>query len=265
MGWVSKSSWGYPGHLIYSKNSHCLPKIPGKEILSRTHKAYGRMDDFSKIGFAAITFALADAGIPQSDHKLADHKLAEPKLAEPKKNICIIASSVLGCLETDIHYQATLSRKKGILPSPAIFAYTLPSSFLGEASIYHGLTGESFMIEEELFNGLRGLSLGLDLLEDGGCDTLVCGLCNSDLYSDIKMAEPAMEGPAPEPGALFFVLEKQASQSCYGPCYGTITEDRAQNIFSHEGKKITSLTDLGKDILAYTQKTNTKTTQGKKI
>ncbi len=256
MGWVSKSSWGYPGHLIYSKNSHCLPKIPGKEILSRPHKAYGRMDNFSKIGFAAITFALADAGIPQ-----LEAKLTEPKLVKPQKNICMIASSVLGCLGTDIQYQATLSRKKGMLPSPAIFAYTLPSSFLGEASIYHGLTGESFMIEEELFNGLQGLSLGLDLLEDGGCDTLVCGLCNSDLYSDIKMAEPAMEGPAPEPGALFFVLEKQAAQSCCGPCYGTITEDRAQNIFSHEGKKITSLTDLGKNILAY-QKINTKTTQG---
>ncbi len=237
MGWVSKSSMGYPGHVLYSKSSHCLPKISGKEILSRPHKAFGRMDNFSKMGFAAITFALADAGIP----------------LESKKNIGMIASSITGCIETDIHYQATLSREKGILPSPTLFAYTLPSCFLGEASIYHGLTGESFMVEEELTNGLQGLSLGLDLLEEGGCDTLVCGICNSDLYSEVKMAGPTMEETSPESGALFFVLEKQAGKSCYG----TLTQDKARNIFSHEGKKVISLTDLGKTIQ--------KSVQGKKI
>jgi 3-oxoacyl-[acyl-carrier-protein] synthase II len=231
MGWVSESSRGYPGHVCYSINPHGLPKISGKEILDRPHKAFGRMDNFSKIGFAAITFALADVGIARS---------------EPKKNIAVIASSITGCLETDIHYQATLSREKGIFPSPTLFAYTLPSCFLGEASIYHGLTGESFMVEEEIPNGLQGLSLGLDLLEDGGCDVLVCGLCNSD----IKLVNPTINVIFPEFGALFFVLEKKGSK----PSHGIITESRAQNIFSFEGKKINSLTDLGKNILA--QKTN---------
>ncbi len=224
MGWVSESSRGYLGNICYSKNPQGLPKISGKEILDRPHKAFGRMDLFSKLGFAAITFALADARIA---------------ISEPKKNIAIIASSVTGCLETDIHYQATLSRKKGILPSPTLFAYTLPSCFLGEASIYHGLTGESFMIEEKIPNGLQGLSLGLDLLEDGGCDALICGQCNSGI-----------DATSPEPGALFFVFEKQGSKSGHG----TITENKAQNIFSHGNKTINSLTDLGKNILA--QKTN---------
>ena len=228
MGWVSKSSRGYPGHVHYSKHANCLPRISGKDILNRPHKAFGRMDNFSKMGFSAITFALADAGIP---------------LPGPK-NIVMIASSVTGCLETDIQYQTTLSRKNGILPSPTLFAYTLPSCFLGEAAIYHGITGESFMVEEEIGNGLRGLSLGLDLMEQGKSDTLVCGICNSDLYSEVKMAGANNEDSFPEPGALFFVLEKKADRSCHG----TITEDTALDIFSHEDKKIISLTDLGKTI-----------------
>jgi len=246
MGWVSESSRGYPGHVCYSKNPHGLPKISGKEILSRPHKGFGRMDNFSKIGFAAITFALADADICPSDSK---------------KNICMIASSVTGCIETDIHYQATLSREKGILPSPAIFAYTLPSCFLGEASIYHKLTGESFMIEEETANGLQGLSMAMDLLEEGECDTLVCGFCNSDLYSDLySTVKPLIQNmERPEPGAIFFVLEKQATKSRHG----TITRGTDQKDCFHKGKKIISLTDLGKTILA--QKIETKTTQGEKI
>ena len=231
MGWVSESSRGYPGQVLYSKEPLGLPRISGKEILDRPHKAFGRMDPFSKIGFAAITFALADAGIARS---------------ESKKNIAVIASSVTGCLETDITYQATLSREKGILPSPILFAYTLSSCFLGEASIYHGLAGESFMVEEETPNGLQGLSLGLDLLEDEGCDALVYGLCNSN----IKGVGPSINTAFQEPGALFFVFEKQNSR----PGHGIITENRSQNIFSHGNKKIDSLTDLGKNILA--KKTN---------
>ncbi|MCP3944574.1 MAG: hypothetical protein GY710_24275 [Desulfobacteraceae bacterium] len=227
MGWVSKASRGYPGHVLHSNDPSCLPRIPGKEILNRPYKAFGRMDNFSRIGFTAITFALADAGITPS---------------EQKKNIATIASSFTGCLETDIHYQDSLSRGKGILPSPTIFAHTLPSCFLGEASIYHGLTGESFMIEEELTDGHRVLSMAMDLLEEDGCDTLVCGLCNSD----IKLPDPIMEGKSPEPGALFLVLEKQRSK----PRYGILTEDTSQDIFSHEGKKFISLTDLAKNILA---------------
>ena len=230
MGWVSESSRGYPNQVLCSKEPHGPPRISGKEILDRPHKAFGRMDPFSKMGFTAITFALADAGIARS---------------ESKKNIAVIASSVTGCLETDITYQATLSPEKGILPSPTLFAYTLPSCFLGEASIYHGLTGESFMVEEEIPNGLQGLSLGLDLLKDEGCDALIYGLCNSNI-KDVGPINTAF----PEPGALFFVFEKQGSS----PGHGIITENRAQNIFFHGNKKINSLTDLGKNILV--KKTN---------
>ena len=230
MGWVSESSRGYPGHVNYSKNFHGLPKISGKEILSRPHKGFGRMDNFSKIGFAAITFALADAGICTSDSK---------------KNIGMIASSVTGCIETDVYYQATLSRKKGILPSPAIFAYTLPSCFLGEASIYHGLTGESFMIEEKTANGLQGLSLAMDLLEEGS-HTIICGFCNTDLYSDpVSLVQPPTQSMEIPVGAVFFVLEQQTAKSGYG----TITRDTAQKECFHKDKKIISLADLSKIVL----------------
>ena len=121
------------------------------------------------------------------------------------------------------------------------------------------------MIEEETANGLQGLSMAMDLLEEEECNTLVCGVCNSDLYSGFysslySNAKPPNQGmERPEPGALFFVLEKQASR----PGHGTITRETGQKGCFHDGKKIISLTDLGKTVLA--QKIDHKTAQGKII
>ncbi|MBU8848382.1 MAG: hypothetical protein KOO64_02510, partial [Desulfobacterales bacterium] len=149
IGWVSKDSMGYPDHIQQFDRKTTLPGIKRKDILNHPHKSFGRMDAFSKLGFAAIAFAMNDAGIKEE---------------RDKKNISIIASTVTGCLETDMNFQETILKK---VPSPAIFAYTLDSSFLGEASIYFGLTGESFVINEEKTNGLTGLLMALEIIDSG--------------------------------------------------------------------------------------------------
>jgi len=215
IGWVSKKSMGYPNYIQQFECDATLPGIKGKDILENPYKPFGRMDVFSKLGFTAITFAMKDAGIKRNGNK---------------KDISIIASTATGCLETDMRFRETLSKK---IPSPAIFAYTLDSSFLGEASIYFGLTGESFVINEEKTNGLAGLLMGLEIIDSGVSDIVLCGICNSDmkiLDSDSHIIKP---------GALFFVIEKKSLHS-----YGTLTSTSLTNIYYQHNIKITGLYDL---------------------
>ncbi|MCK5348858.1 MAG: hypothetical protein KAJ25_05685 [Desulfobacula sp.] len=215
IGWVSKKSMGYPNRIQQFECNATLPGIKGKDILDDPHKPFGRMDVFSKLGFAAIAFAMKDAGIKKDGDK---------------KNISMIASTVTGCLETDMSFRETMSKK---LPSPAIFAYTLDSSFLGEASIYFGLTGESFVINEKKTNGLTGLLMALEIIDSGVSDIVLCGMCNSD----IKILNA--NSHIIKPGSLFFVIEKKSLHS-----YGTITSTSLANIYYQRDIKITGLYDL---------------------
>ncbi len=217
IGWVSKESMGHTGCIQHFSPNTTLPGIKGKDILDRPHKPFGRMDAFSKLGFAAIAFAMKDAGI---------------KKADGKKNISLIASTVTGCLETDINFQETMSKK---LPSPAIFAYTLASCFLGESCIYFGLTGESFVINEEKTNGLKGLFMALEIIESGLSDIVLCGVCNSDIKA-INADSHTIK-----PGSLFFVIEKKCLHS-----YGTILSTSLENFYYQNDTEIYSLYDLAK-------------------
>ncbi len=215
IGWVSKESMGHTGCIQHFPPNTILPGIKGKDILDRPHKPFGRMDAFSKLGFAAIAFAMKDAGI---------------KKEEEKKNVSMIVSTVTGCLETDITFQETISKK---LPSPAIFAYTLASCFLGEACIYFGLIGESFVIDEAKTNGLEGLFMALEIIESGVSDVVLCGVCNSDIKA-INADSHTIK-----PGSLFFVIEKKCLHS-----YGTIQSTSLENFYYQNNVRITDLYEL---------------------
>ncbi|MCA1794217.1 MAG: hypothetical protein LC660_10185 [Desulfobacteraceae bacterium] len=172
-----------------------FPSLSALSVLGTPYKPFGRMDQFSKLGFSAIAFAMAHAGM---DLKDSVNTKKYPK--RKKRNIAMIAGSRTGSLETDFLYQATLSGEKGILPSPALFAYTLPSCFLGEAAIYHGLTGETLMIEDEQGLGFNALSMAMDNLISGRYPMVVCGVCNCG-------SSTGTQQKSPEPGALFLVLQ----------------------------------------------------------
>jgi len=225
MGWVVKSSMGWPGHIQYAQNSEHLPALSGKSVLGSPYKPFGRMDNFSKIGFSAIFFAMSQAKIDP-----------DPGGGKP---IPIIAGSRTGCLETDLIYQKGLSHEKETLPSPAVFAYTLPSCFLGEASIYYGLTGETLMIEKSINPGLTSLAMAMDILNFGQESTVICGICNSDLQHHTigKSLAPIIGG------AVFLVLEKPApsSEPIKPPL---ITQKINTHLFFCGDKQITNLMDL---------------------
>ena len=197
IGWVTPASMGRPGHIHEFETPEEMFRLSGKSVLGTPYKPFGRMDPFSKLGFSAIAFAMADAGVsPPSSCKGNPHP--------DKRSVSVIAESATGCLDTDLNYQATLSGAGPHIPSPALFAYTLPSSFLGEATIYYGLSGESYMIETPENTGLIALSFAMDSLDTGGCEAAVCGICNMGTGT-------ALNGTSPFSGALFLVIGPEPS------------------------------------------------------
>jgi 3-oxoacyl-[acyl-carrier-protein] synthase II len=189
IGWVTSTGMGCgKDHSAFDMSSIPLPPIERKSVFDRPDKNFGRMDEFSRLGLAAVTFALRDAGL--------EHW-------ESKRNIGIIAATGYGCLWTDIDYYKTVIPKGGILASPNLFAYTLPNCFLGEAAIRFGLTGDSYVINVSSISDLTCLRLALNSLAIGETDKIVCGFCD--------LGRPAqLEGQdTTTPGALFLVIENQ--------------------------------------------------------
>ena len=230
MGWVSPSSMGRPGKVRQFSSGEHFSELTGKSILKAPYKPFGRMDDFSKMGFAAVAFAMDHAGFLPATTRDG---------VKEKRDIALIAGAETGCLATDLLYQATLSRAGGALPSPALFAYTLPSCFLGEASIYFGLTGESYMVEEANTTALTPLSMAMDSLESGLYETVVCGVCNSELADTASL-----------PGALFIVLESidNPGDSSENSARPVIIKSPGNNPLFHLGKReIKTLTDIYQD------------------
>jgi len=235
IGWVYTTSMGYKGDIKVLPSSNRLPSIERKDIFKEPYKPFGRMDYFSKLGLAAIVFAMKDANLHGSPHK----------------NTGIIASSSTGCLETDIKYQATLFPENNTLPSPALFAYTLPSCFLGEASIRYGLTAESFVINETDTTGMTGLGMAVDLLAAGQTDYMLCGINNSQIdgVGDADGIDGAngIDDASIQPGAVFFLLEKKSRNR--SGSYGELSKNKSNNTFYYKDSPIKNLYNLAQKCL----------------
>ncbi len=224
IGWVYSTSMGYTGDIKVLPSSKRLPSIERKDIFKEPYKPFGRMDYFSKLGLAAIAFAMKDANLH----------------ATPNRNTGIIASSSTGCLETDMKYQATLFPENNTLPSPALFAYTLPSCFLGEASIRYGLTGESFVINETYTTGMTGLGMAVDLLALGQTDMMLCGINNSQI-------DGVDDAASIQPGAVFFLLEKKKRNG--SGSYGELSCNTSNSTFYYKDSPINNLYNLAQKCL----------------
>ena len=210
-------------------NSGKLPSIARKDILDKPYKPFGRMDFFSKIGFAGTYFACKDAG------------LEIPELSKKNRtsDTAIIVSTYFRCLETDKNYFETIKLDHGKHSSPALFAYALPNAFLGEISIYLKTTGQCFAINEDSTNGITALKMAFDILDSHESNIVICGICDTNspkfLGDLIKSPENNFSG------SLFFTISKREQKHHYGK----IEEDENGNIFFNE-KNIESLVDLAK-------------------
>lgn len=199
--WINGIGWVTAAGLGQGRAATEQPFIPGeleiptrKQVFEKPDMRFGRLDEFSRIGLAALAFCLRDA---------------EREQWQNKRPIGIIAVSRYGCLQTDLAYLETMLPDHGKLASPNLFAYTLPNCFLGEAALRFGLTGNTLVLNQADRSGLAALRVGMEDLLWSGQQGVLAGV--SDLLP------PAAVADGEEcPGSLFLFLEKQASASSYG-------------------------------------------------
>jgi 3-oxoacyl-[acyl-carrier-protein] synthase II len=208
VGWVNSASTGQGKQAVFCPGSNeARLKISNKGIFDKPVPRYGRMDEYSRLGLTGIALALKDAELDQWTEM---------------RNIAVIASTVYGCLQTDADYYETVRPQGGRLASPNLFAYTLSNTFLGEVSIYFGLTGACFIIHELSLSGLSGLGLAMDSLLREECEAIIVGICDSGPPSMLGLTGRAI------PEALFFVL--QAVSEGKGLSYGSLTRSEGGEI-----------------------------------
>lgn len=192
IGWVTATGMGCAGNLkTYRMTDEPIPDKILSDLLDPVHSSSRRMDHYSKLGLAAISYAMQDAGMDNWSQK---------------RHVGIIVATEFGCLNTDIDYFDTVMLQDGIGASPALFSYTLPNVFLGEAAIRFGLTGPTFVINDNEPSGLAVIDSAIESIRAGEVDKIICGACEA--------GKPTMFGQRPKPfsGALFFVIESAPGQ-----------------------------------------------------
>lgn len=195
LGWLTPAGFGQ-GHRdqVQPLRQGELPIPTRKQVFAQIDRRFGRLDDFSRIGLAAAAFCLRDAGAEDW---------------QQKRHLGIIATSRYGCLQTDLAYLKTLIPEQGKLASPNLFAYTLPNSFLGEAALRFGLTGNSMIINRRDPQRLSALKEGLAELAWSGQSGVLVGI--------VDLAPPPELADADDlPGSLFLLLEKESRSASYG-------------------------------------------------
>jgi len=173
------------------------------------------MDDYSKLGLTAIAFALKDAGLEKW---------------QQRRPVGIIASTLHGCLKTDIDYFDTVIPQSGLLASPQLFAYTLPNSFLGEAAIAFGLSGMSYVVGESLPWDLTSLRLALHSIAWQEHEAMLAGVC------DAGGQTPFTTNGSCLCGAVFVLLER-ISRRAATP-YGSVVLDEEGGVFFNNVEKM---------------------------
>lgn len=200
IGWVTTQGFGWGGQGgAFALVPGELPTLSRADVFPQPDRRFGRMDPFSRLGLAAVTFALRDAGLEEW---------------REKRPIGLIAATAYGCLATDRDYFATVTPDGGALASPQLFAYTLSNTFLGEAALRFGLTGEALVVSEPPSGGLASLGLALENLAWNGARAMVAGLC------DLAPSEGIPTIPGLLPGAVFVVLEQYTRKGA--PDYGEL-------------------------------------------
>jgi len=227
LGWVTVNGMGRgrENHK-FEMSDGILPRVTRKRVFDKPYPHFGRMDDFSRVGLAAIASALKDAGLDEWTEK---------------REMGIIAATVYGCLQTDRDYFETVIPNDGLMASPTLFSYTLPNCFLGEAAVCFGLTGASYVINETSPSGMEGLCAALDSIALGEIEKMLCGICDLGCPPGLPLPGKSL------PGAVFFTLEKAPESGL--PPYGTVLVNK-KDIVMFNGKKIRDMIQLAQECLA---------------
>lgn len=189
IGWVTAAGPGQGRSAApFDLPPGSLPALRRQDLFAEPDLRFGRLDVFSRLGLAGIVLALRDAGL---------------ETWQEKRPFGLLASSRYGCLTTDLAYFATVLPAGGGLPSPQLFAYTLPNSFLGEAAIRCGLTGPACVLSPAGDHGTAVLTMAIEMLHWGEAPVMIAGCC------DQPPPPPLGSGIEEPSGAIFFVLARE--------------------------------------------------------
>lgn len=203
------------------------PPVAREDVFPEPNLRFGRLPHYSRVGLAALAFALRDAGM--------EHW-------ETKRPVGVVASTHAGCLAVDIDYYDTVLPESGGLPSPNLFSCTLPTCFLGEAAIQFGLTGPTLIVSDPAEDALGGVRTALESLSWGECGTMLAGHIDLPAGAAIPGIRP------PYAGGLFMVLENARDSTEGG--YGTLDLSGAGAV-RHEGVEVAGLNGLVRACLSF--------------
>lgn len=214
VGWISAQSMGQGRkNTPFQMDSGELPSISRKTVFKFPYPRFNRMDEFSRLGVSAIGLALQDAGL--------DGRIS-------KREVGIVVTTVYGCLHTDLDYFETVTLENGSFASPALFSYTLPNSFLGEAASRFGLTGPGYVVSQQGDSDLSSTRAVLEDMDSDDFESALAGICDlgcpPDFPGDVKMI----------PGAAFVMVKKNPDVRLKP--YGSLYLNRAQEIFFNDKK-----------------------------
>ena len=191
-GWVTAAGYGLLSEVkgdLFMPGEPMIP--PAKAIFAQPLVRYGRFDDYTRLGCAAIALALKDAHLEE---------------ATEKRPLGVVVSTIYECFESDIAYHQTTIEEDGLYASPNLFSYTLPGIVIGEAAIHFKLTGPTFTVGDTFSGkGYNSLLSAADLIRSGSCHTVVAGW----LDSPNRLLERKAEDDDGLRGALFVVLSKE--------------------------------------------------------
>jgi hypothetical protein len=163
-------------------------QLPDRDIgrmIAERFPRFGRFDEYTQIGCAAIFAAAREAGF---------------RPGGPRRAVGLILSGQYGSFDTDeAFYATTLAAPE--LASPNLFSYTLPNIVIGECASQFGWMGPTYILDGEGGRGRAALAAAAAELENGRAEAMLAG------WLEIR---PAWAPPGPE-GAAVVVLEPDAA------------------------------------------------------
>lgn len=149
---------------------------------------------------------LCGLAVSAADHLFSSEPSLLDRGAWPAERIGVLVGSSRGCHKTDEEYFRSYIDGQ---PSPRLFAYTLPSSPVGEISILHGLMGPGLAIVSGRCAGLEALDEAQQLLATEQADA--CLVCAAEVAQPALQNETLLDG-----AAALWLVPAQRSQAAAG-------------------------------------------------
>jgi 3-oxoacyl-(acyl-carrier-protein) synthase len=142
-----------------------------------------RMDRLCALALVACNGALVDGGLAPTEPDWNGERTA------------IVFGTAYGCHATNEEYYRGVVREGALGASPRLFAYTLPSSPVGEISIHYGVRGPATALCNGLTSGLDAIAEAVALIEHGRADRALA--CAADVATPLLARLLAGAGPSP--------------------------------------------------------------------